>query len=226
LPGNSVAGAEGVRYITGMMRRRHVAGQMPPAVSHPQAGFKLLELIMVVAILVVLTAMYWNFAGRNTRMSQRKACAKNLQRNLIAMEIYALDHADKFPEVAGARTSAEALDALLPKYTVDASAFICPASKDSALPSGVSIAKYKISYAYYMGRKKSDPVAALFSDEQVDALAKAVGQFAFSTNGRALGNNHREDGGNFLFTDGRVEWSPPRVPFSLALPPGVVLLNP
>lgn len=181
---------------------------------------------MVVAILVVLTAMYWNFAGRNTRMSQRKACAKNLQRNLIAMEIYALDHADKFPEVAGARTSAAALDGLLPKYTVDASAFICPASKDSALPSGVSIAKYRISYAYYMGRKKSDPVAVLFSDQQVDALAKAAGQFAFSTNGRAPGNNHREDGGNFLFTDGRVEWSPPRVPFSLALPPGVVLLNP
>jgi len=77
-----------------------------------------------------------------------------------------------------------------------------------------------------MGRKKSDPVEALFSDQQVDTFAKAVGQFAFSTNGKAPGNNHRESGGNFLFTDGRVEWSPPRVPFSLALPPGVVLLNP
>lgn len=215
-----------MRYISGMMRSRHTAGQAPPAVSRSEAGFKLLELLMVVAILLVLTAMYWNFAGRNARTSARKACAKNLQRTLIAMEIFAADHADKFPEVPGARTPAEALDGLLPKYTVDASAFTCPASKDSALPSGVSIAKQKISYAYYMGRKKSDPVEALLSDQQVDALAKTAGQFAFSTNGKAPGNNHGQSGGNLLFTDGRVEWSPPRVPFSLALPPGVVLLNP
>lgn len=212
--------------MSGMLRRRHAVGRVSSAVHRSAAGFKLLELLLVVAILLVLTAMYWNFAGRNARMSQRKACAKNLQRTLMAMEIYAVEHADKFPEVAGARTSAEALDGLLPKYTVDASAFTCPASKDPALPSGVSIAKSKISYAYYMGRKKSDPVEALFSDQQVDALAKAAGQFAFSTNGKAPGNNHGQMGGNFLFTDGRVEWSPPRVPFSLALPPGVVLLNP
>ena len=181
---------------------------------------------MVVAILLVITAMYWNWAGRSARVNQRKACAKNLQRNLIAMEIYATDHADKFPELPGAQTSAEALAGLLPKYTVDTSAFTCPASKDSPLPSGVSIARQKISYAYYMGRKKSDPVEALLSDKQLDALAKAAGQLAFSTNGKAPGNNHGSAGGNILFTDGRVEWSPPRVPFSLALPAGVVLLNP
>lgn len=217
---------EGLRYTSGMMRSRHAADRRPPIAGRGTAGFKLLELLIVVAILFVLTAMYWNFAGRNARTSQRKACAKNLQRTLIAMEIYALDHAGKFPEVPGAKTSAEALDGLLPKYTVDASAFTCPASKDSALASGVSIARQKISYAYYMGRRKSDPVEALLSDQQVDARAKVAGQFAFSINGKAPGNNHGQSGGNFLFTDGRVEWSSPRVPFSLALPPGVVLLNP
>jgi prepilin-type processing-associated H-X9-DG protein len=226
LPGNSVAGTARLRYTSSIMRSRHAADRMPPAVPRATAGFKLLELLIVVAILLMMTAMYWNFAGRNARTSERKACAKNLQRTLIAMEIFAMDHADKFPEVPGARTSAEALDGLLPKYTVDTSAFTCPASKDSALPSGVSIARGKISYAYYMGRKKSDPVEALLSDQQVDAFAKWPGQFAFSTNGQAPGSNHGQSGGNFLFTDGRVEWSPPRVPFSLALPPGIVLLNP
>lgn len=213
--------------MSGMMRSRHAANsRLPFPTRTAKAGFKLIELLVVVAIIFILTAMYWNFAGRSARTSQRKACAKNLQRTLIAMQIYATEHEGRFPVVAGARTSAEALDGLLPKYTVDASAFTCPASKDAALLSGVSIARQKISYAYYMGRRQSDPVDALLSDQQVDALAKAVGQFAFSTNGKAPGNNHGKSGGNFLFTDGRVEWSPPRTPFSLALPSGVVLLNP
>ena len=190
------------------------------------AGFSVLELLVVVAILLILFTMYWGFAGKNTRVGERKSCAKNLQRTMIAMEIFAADHAGKFPEVPGAKAPAEALDLLLPKYTVDASAFICPASKDAELPSGVSIAKQKISYAYFMGRRKGEAAEPLFSDRQVDALPKTAGQAAFSTTGQAPGNNHGDAGGNFLFTDGRVEWSPPRLPFSLALPPGVVLLNP
>lgn len=205
---------------------RFAASRWLPALSRPVAGFNLLELLLVVCLLFVIVTLYWGFAGRNTKVTARKTCAKNLQRTLIAMEIFAADHGEKFPEVTGARTSAEALDSLLPKYTVDASGFICPASTDAAPASGVSIAKTKISYAYYMGRKRGDPAEVLMSDQQVDALPKTAGQFAFSVNGKPPGNNHDGHGGNFLFTDGRVEWSPPRVPFSLVLPPGVVLLNP
>ncbi len=194
--------------------------------ARSRAGFSVLELLVVVAILLILFTIYWGLAGKNTRVGERKSCAKNLQRTLIAMEIFATDHGGKFPEVPGAKTPAEALDLLLPKYTVDASAFICPASKDAELPSGVSIARQKISYAYFMGRRKGAAGELLFSDRQVDALPKTAGQAVFSATGQAPGNNHGNAGGNFLFTDGRVEWSPPRLPFSLALPPGVVLLNP
>ena len=226
LKGNSVAAHSGLRYMSIVMCGCSILNRLPAPATRRAAGFKVLELLIVVAILFVMTAMYWNFAGRNARTSQRKACAKNLQRLLIAMEIYTVDYGGKFPEVVGAKTSAEALDRLLPRYTVDAAAFVCPASKAAAPPSGVSIAREKISYAYYMGLRKSDPTAVLLSDQQMDSLARAAGQFAFSTNGKAPANNHGAAGGNFLFTDGRVEWSPPRVPFSLALPAGVVLLNP
>jgi prepilin-type processing-associated H-X9-DG protein len=142
------------------------------------------------------------------------------------MEIYATDHNGKFPELPDARTSAKALDVLVPRYTADTSSFICPGSKDSPLPSDASLLKRKISYAYYMGRRKPDAQEALASDKQVDTLAKVPGQNIFSADGKPPGNNHHQYGGNILFCDGRTEFSPARSSFSLGLTQGVVLLNP
>jgi prepilin-type processing-associated H-X9-DG protein len=144
----------------------------------------------------------------------------------MAMAIYANDHAGRFPELAGARTSEEALDALVPRYTVDTAEFTCPGSKDAPLPAGESLRKHKISYAYYMGRRTADAKQVLMSDEQVNTQAKAAGDYAFSSTGKPPGNNHGNLGGNFLFCDGHAEATPPRVPFSLMLTDGVVLLNP
>ncbi len=64
------------------------------------------------------------------------------------------------------------------------------------------------------------------SDWQVDARSKAAGEYAFSSTGKPPGNNHDKLGGNLLFCDGSVVPVPPRLPFSLTLTPGIVLLNP
>lgn len=190
------------------------------------AGFSVLELLFVIGIILLLASMYWGATSRSGQGQQQKNCQKNLQKIFIAMEIFAADHQENFPDVPGARTSGAALDGLVPRYTVDTRAFICPRSEDAALPAGESIAKRKISYAYYMGRRRTGAPEVLMSDQQVDTLAKAVGQAAFSISGAGPGNNHGKSGGNFLFGDGHAETTPARVPFSLALPPGVVLLNP
>lgn len=191
-----------------------------------RAGFSLLELLIVVTILLLLITMYWGFSSRDNQGRQKQNCRNNLQKIYVAMEIYANEHAGKFPEIPGARTSAEALDVLVPRYTADTATFICPGSKDSPLPGGESLRKRKISYAYYMGRRKLDASEALMSDQQVDTLAKAPGQYVFSADGKPPGNNHGQSGGNFLFGDGRTESSPARSSFSLVLTQGVVLLNP
>jgi prepilin-type processing-associated H-X9-DG protein len=181
----------------------------------------------VSAILLILFVLYWG--PRTSADRQRQArldCQTHLLKIHMAMAIYANDHAGRFPELAGARTSEEALDALVPRYTVDTAVFTCPGSKDAPLPSGESFRKNKISYAYYMGRREADAQQVLMSDQQVNTQAKAAGEFAFSGTGKPPGNNHGKVGGNFLFCDGHAESTPPRVPFPLTLTDGVVLLNP
>jgi prepilin-type N-terminal cleavage/methylation domain-containing protein/prepilin-type processing-associated H-X9-DG protein len=201
--------------------------RLPSVEAASPAGFSLIELLAVAAILLLLFTLYWGGNASDNRQRQAlKDCQNHLQKIYMALEIYANDHAGKFPELAGARTAEEALDALVPRYTVDTAVFICPGAKDSPLPAGESFRQHKISYAYYMGRRAVESQQALMSDEQVDTLSKKPGEQAFSSTGQPPGNNHGKLGGNFLFCDGRAEPAPARSPFSLILTQGVVLLNP
>jgi len=189
-------------------------------------GFTLIELLLVVAILAVLATVSVSFMSPDRQQRTGKACQERLQKTYLAMEIFANDHSGSFPGGVGAQTSEDALDVLVPKYTVDTSIFTCPDSKDAPLPGGESIRKGKISYAYYAGRRQNEPEAPLMSDRQINDRSKSAGEIVFSSTGQPPGNNHRKSGGNVLFTDGRVEFSPPSTPFSLTFDKSIVLLNP
>ena len=194
---------------------------------HSAAGFSLIEVLAVAAILLLLFTLYWGSSASDSRERQaRKDCQNHLQKIYMAMEIYANEHAGKFPEATGARTAEEALAALVPRYTTDTAVFICPGIKDPPAPAGESFRQQRISYAYYMGRRAADSQQVLMSDQQVSTQSKAAGEYVFSSTGKPPGNNHGKLGGNFLFCDGRAESSAPRTPFSLVLTQGIVLLNP
>jgi prepilin-type N-terminal cleavage/methylation domain-containing protein/prepilin-type processing-associated H-X9-DG protein len=201
--------------------------RFPMVDANTRAGFSMIELLAVVAILLLVFVLYWapSTSGNREREVQ-KDCQTHLQKIYVAMEIYANEHAGGFPVLTGAVTSAEALDALVPRYTVDTAVFVCPGSKDRPLSAGESFRQHKISYAYYMGRRAGDGQQVLMSDEQVDTRAKAAGEYAFSATGKPPGNNHDKRGGNLLFCDGRTDATPSRLPFALMLTQGVVLLNP
>jgi len=206
--------------------RAEYSGRALSGSARSQAGLSLIELVVVVGLILILTVLYWGSGGESREHRQRRACQENLKRIYMALEIYANEQAGKFPVVSGARTAEEALDVLVPRYTIDTPVFVCPASKEAPLPAGESFRRRKISYAYYMGRRAADAQEVLMSDRQVDTLSKAAGQALFSSTGRAPGNNHQGHGGNLLFGDGRADWSPPRAPGSLVFTQGVVLLNP
>src|SRR5579859_3549100 len=129
-----------------MLRTRHY-------IQTARSAFSLIELLVTVAIILILTTLYFGPNNANRQQALKRSCQKNLEKLYVSMEIYANEHGGTFPEVGGARSSEEALDVLVPKYTSDTSAFICPGSKDSALPSGEPLRGRKISYAYYMGRQ-------------------------------------------------------------------------
>jgi type II secretory pathway pseudopilin PulG len=189
-------------------------------------GFSLVELLIVLALMIIMATMMYGFGSASRQHAEKKACQQNLSKIYLAMQIYANDFAGKFPETNGVQTSEGALDVLVPRYTVDTSIFICPGGRDSALPAGESFRKRKISYAYYMGAHLNNVQEPLMSDRQVNTQPKRVNDYAFSVTGKPPGNNHHKYGGNFLFCDGRMEMTPPRIPFSLAVTQGVVLLNP
>lgn len=192
---------------------------------HPTA-FSLVELLIVVALIAVLYATCFSFGSRVHQKTQKERCSDNLEKLFLAMQIYANDFGE-FPLNTNAVTSEQVLNSLVPRYTVDTSILICPGGRDPDFPSGASLTKYKISYAYYMGRGTNAAATDfLMSDRQFDTASKDVGDQVFSLNGKSPGNNHSKYGGNILFCDGSVQTIPPRAPFSLAFSNSIVLLNP
>jgi prepilin-type processing-associated H-X9-DG protein len=210
---------------SGCTRATERRGHRPGLPSRPP-GFSLVELLVVLALMIIITVMMWGFGSQNRQRAAQKGCRQNLEKIYLALQIYADDFGGKLPANTNAQTSEEVLTALVPRYTVDTSIFICPGGKDSPLPSGVSFANRKISYAYYMGQQLGDAQQPMMSDRQVNTLPKRAGDLAFSETGKPPGNNHHKYGGNFLFGDGHVDLSPPRLPFSFATAPVVVLLDP
>lgn len=190
-----------------------------------RTAFSLVELLIVMALIVVIYVIFFSFNSPTHQRSQMELCQDNLQKIFLAMQIYANDFGE-FPCNTNAQTSEQVLCALVPRYTTDTSTFICPGSHDAQIPSGASLAQSKISYAYYMGRGTNNPGDALMSDCQINTRPKNVGDPVFSRDGNPPGNNHSKYGGNFLFCDGSVQTIGPVATFLLALPDGIVLLNP
>ena len=201
-------------------------GARPTATPVRAGGFSLIEMLISLAIILILFTMMYGFGSRNNQTQQKKKCQANLQKIYVALQIYANDSAGKFPVVTNARSSEDALDLLVPRYSSDTAIFVCPGSKDSPLPAGESLRRGRISYAYYMGRAASEAQSVLLSDKQVDVQAKVAGQQVFSEKGKAPGNNHHKYGGTFLFCDGGMKSSSSVLTLALPLSTNVVLLNP
>lgn len=196
----------------------------PVRASHSRDAFTLVELLISLALLLIISTMYFGFSSPNRQRSAKQSCRVNLGKLSLALEIYAADHAGKFPTTTNLSSSEAALAVLVPRYTVDTEIFVCPGARNPPEPS--TEPNRRISYAYYLGRQAGGAISALMSDAQVNTNSKSAGDPIFSADGKPPGNNHHQFGGNIAFTDGRVEFCPTNLPFPLLLIRDVVLLNP
>jgi prepilin-type N-terminal cleavage/methylation domain-containing protein/prepilin-type processing-associated H-X9-DG protein len=218
------------KKFAGAARLRYKSRMKPSGCRHTTAGFSLTEMIITMALVLIMAWLMYGFASGRHQRSQKQLCADNLQKIYLALQVYANDFGGMLPLNTHAQTSEVVLNVLVPKYSADTSIFICPGGRDWQIPAGEPLSKHKISYAYYMGRRltpaENATPFALASDRQVDAEPKRAGECIFSMDGKSPGNNHHKFGGNILFSDGSVQNSGSQLTFSLACPPGVVLLNP
>ena len=198
-----------------------------PVLPCSVAGFSILELFLVVVIIFVVFTLFISAGSKSAQEKRLAECQAHLQSMYTAFRTFSQDNNGVLPAVPGAQTAEAPLSLLVPKSTTDTEIFICPGGRDKPLPGAQPFADKKISYAYYMGRALADgPEASLASDAQVDAAPKTPGQTVFSPDGRKPGNNHNKFGGNVLFCDGNVQYTPSRLAFPLPLATNVVLLNP
>jgi len=202
---------------------------MTPAATNRSSGFSLLELMLVLAILSTLLAFAVTRGKSGNQDRLLLQCEANLQSMHVAMTIYANDHADEFPVWMGARGSERPLSLLIPLYTTDTSIFTCPSTDDPVLPQGEPFSERTISYAYYMGWKKTDPSERpLASDRQIlpaDRKRLNADQ-VFSRAENGPGANHGKQGGNVLFLDGSTRRCESKAEPGLEAPVAIKLLNP
>jgi len=109
---------------------------------HLRRGFTLTELLVVLAIIAVLTAIAVPVSLKIRGSAQRTACLSNLRQIGVAMESYLQDHGQTFPQWPAGRSSKNqpgpSMEADLAPYTGNPELFHCPADAHQFAHTGSS----------------------------------------------------------------------------------------
>lgn len=126
-------------------------------------GFTVAELVLVIAIFAIMTAVLAPFVRMVKNRSDEIACANNLRQISLGLHMYAADNDGNFP--AG-------LGAIYPKYVNAEKAFDCPAGKSDGTPRATRRFTLRIrgtpdepDYNYIAGlTESSDPSEVIVYD--------------------------------------------------------------
>ncbi|NNE91925.1 MAG: type II secretion system protein [Verrucomicrobiales bacterium] len=105
-----------------------------PEKSRFRSGFTLLEILTVVAILAVISALLIPMAKRIKNQARATVCGQQLRQLGVAVNAYMGDHGMKFPDWQPGRESKEddvpVMETMLTDYVRDEFVFQCPADHE------------------------------------------------------------------------------------------------
>ena len=78
---------------------KSAASEPPDVFRQHQRGFTLIELLVVIAIIAILAAMLLPALAQAKERARRVKCLSNLRQLSVGLQLYAGDHAEKFPFV-------------------------------------------------------------------------------------------------------------------------------
>ena len=191
---------------------------MDRAFHHSKAkAFTLVELLVVVAIIAVLAALYLPATNRAKGKAVRIQCVGNLHQVGLAFQMFAEDHNGRYPMQVSAREGGSK------EFTAGGNAYrhfqavsnelvlskvlLCPADKLRKSADWQSLTNDNISYFVGLDAVSGKPGYLLSGDRNITNQTSAGGNIMYlSTNAMAGWNSELHNfRGNVLFADGRVE---------------------
>lgn len=197
-----------------------------PLGTRQRSAFTLLELLVVVAVILILAAI-WLPTGGSKSPATRIACLSNQKQVALGLMLFNSDHQNAFPWQASV-TNGGTLEtsgngdvvpcyATVTNYIHDPSIFLCRTDKarSVALP-GATLSRANVSYFISLDASStnSPTFTILTGDRHLMLNSKPVGPglFPLATNqtlewsAELHSANKKPMGGVFSFADGHTEW--------------------
>jgi prepilin-type N-terminal cleavage/methylation domain-containing protein len=195
----------------------------------PHRGFTLLEVLVVVAIITLLTAILFPVFARARGVSRRTSCTSNLKQLSLATFQYVQDYDDHFP--LGLTTEGEtpegqpnfvvALDLVMP-YLQSVQVAVCPSDDaepdcDLMLP-GAKPSSYtvndQICNSPYLGGEPPVALAEIRGAVGMPLLWDAKNISTDPSNPDLQVAKRHFEGADVVFVDGHIKWMQNKPPVS------------
>lgn len=188
--------------------------------SHSLGGFTLTELLVTIGIVGVLSVLLLPALGTAWAKIQLVACSSNLRQIGTAMNLYANEHGNYFPEVYPAEdtTWRWKLKSYLgmPESSMgksplpnEAGVFVCPSfNKRTAANRAYSYvlnAKMTKLQTYWQYNRNKVPAATTIMVVEFNENTEQFIQWDASMAAKGISRRHVGTNANYLFVDGHVE---------------------
>lgn len=185
-----------------------------PAGLH--AGFTLVELLVVIALIFILLALLFPALGRVKESGRKATCLGHLHSMAVAAH---LQYAEAWPELPSRGINCTDWGAgaagLVPYLNGNLDAFDCPSNPGQKLPAGpfgTELAGYPGMYTDYefngfLSRCDAEPVSQERRQPAITAPQHCALAYDFPYQRSAAGRPHM-DGINVAYLDGHAAWLP------------------